>query len=836
MANNGFVDNSPNNLYISSHGNAGQTSFSPYGNNWSYRFDGTGDNITVPSSSALGLGTGAFVVEFWMMREKYDTIMQLFDFRTSTGSQIAGTLYLFTDNTLRYNVQGSDRITVASNSVPATGWTHIAVSRSGSTTRLFINGAVAGSFTDTFTYLSSTPLTIGSRVDGANNFRGHISNFRVTKGSGIASNFTPPTQKLTALADTFFLSLGDSRLYDASASALVPTLQGNVKSTNFGPFKPSTDYVPNVRGWSAYFDGQSTNYISVSAGTYQNFGTGDFSIEAWVLPTEVRAGGFTILDTRENDATESWVFLLKNNGIGEYVLSWYDGTDHDGSTAIPINTWTHVAVTRTGGVLKLFVNGVADLTISSYTTNVTGTASTSIIIGGHRSGASDFSACGHISNLRLNKGVASYTVNFVPSNDVPSASTYTKLLMFVDGTTTANKTTENVVVTVNGTCTSVPVCPKSYNSETIAHGAGYFDGTNSYLTIPETSFGFSTNNFTIEMWIYKKATGVMAILDGRQESANTPYLYSSSDNTIRYSVSGSDRITSTALPINCWHHIAISRNSSTTRLFVNGVQSGSAWTTDNTTYDQTALRVGCDISNSNFFSGWISNLRITNASLYSGTFTASSTPLTPTAQTALLINFSAIDIADYSRKNHVEIYGNVHRRTSALRSGSHMYFDGTTSYVKIPLSNDLELGQSRFTIEGFFCATQYGSQFILDCRTAPNQAAMVVEIGSQNQLSIYVAGATRITSAINAVSLGGWHHFSISRSGGVNALHLDGVVVGSWTDSNSTDYIPCPMYIGARYDGQMKFKGYIESIRVTRNMSRYPLTNYTAPTAPFASS
>ena len=85
MANNGFVDNSPNNLYVSSHGNAGQTSFSPYGNNWSYRFDGVGDYITVPSSSALGLGAGAFVIEFWMMREKYDAIMQLFDFRTSTG-------------------------------------------------------------------------------------------------------------------------------------------------------------------------------------------------------------------------------------------------------------------------------------------------------------------------------------------------------------------------------------------------------------------------------------------------------------------------------------------------------------------------------------------------------------------------------------------------------------------------------------------------------------------------------------------------------------------------------------------------------------------------------
>ena len=71
--NNTFLDSSTNNFTITRNGNATQGSFSPYANNWSWYFDGTGDYLV--SSGRANIATGEFTIEAWV----YPTVLNAYN-------------------------------------------------------------------------------------------------------------------------------------------------------------------------------------------------------------------------------------------------------------------------------------------------------------------------------------------------------------------------------------------------------------------------------------------------------------------------------------------------------------------------------------------------------------------------------------------------------------------------------------------------------------------------------------------------------------------------------------------------------------------------------------
>ena len=84
---------------------------------------------------------------------------------------------------------------------PTNAWYHIAVTRSGSTTRMFLNGKQTGSTTTSWDAVTGQSWHIGDRPAGATSgnypLNGYISNLRVCKGHAVyTSDFAPPTREL----------------------------------------------------------------------------------------------------------------------------------------------------------------------------------------------------------------------------------------------------------------------------------------------------------------------------------------------------------------------------------------------------------------------------------------------------------------------------------------------------------------------------------------------------------------------------------------------------------------------------------------------------------------
>lgn len=188
-----FTDSSSNNFTVTANGNAQiDTSVVKYGTG-SMQFDGSGDYLGAGSNAEYAFGSGDFTIEMWVYRNGSQST---FAGLASTGSSFGSTNYQFgfgDSNNIRFLIGGSTDFNIGSSTINDAQWYHIAVTRSGSTVRFFLDGVLTDSGTNSNT-LSDSLLKIGVNRGGSIYFSGYIDDFRITKGvARYTANFTPPT-------------------------------------------------------------------------------------------------------------------------------------------------------------------------------------------------------------------------------------------------------------------------------------------------------------------------------------------------------------------------------------------------------------------------------------------------------------------------------------------------------------------------------------------------------------------------------------------------------------------------------------------------------------------
>jgi hypothetical protein len=179
-----FTDLSSNAHTITVGGNAQVTTTDPKFGTGALLLDGAGDYLQTPAHSSFAFGTGDFTVECWFYPNSVGDNDGLF----TIGAQLHAAVYQSNWYAGTAGASGDIYGTAFANS-----WQHFALTRSGSTMRLFVNGTQL-SFASNSTNLTSNQLFIGYYYDSSFAWVGKIDEFRVTKGvARYTANFTPPT-------------------------------------------------------------------------------------------------------------------------------------------------------------------------------------------------------------------------------------------------------------------------------------------------------------------------------------------------------------------------------------------------------------------------------------------------------------------------------------------------------------------------------------------------------------------------------------------------------------------------------------------------------------------
>lgn len=172
------------------------------------------------------------------------------------------------------------------------------------------------------------------------------------------------------------------------------------------------------------------DYLEVVSQNDFGFGTGDFTVEGQFYFDTV-AGTQGLVDFRAGADSDDGLYLNLNAGNPEVYINGV--TVLASATTLSTSTWYHIAVSRSGTDLKLFVDGVeVDSAVDSTDMGV----AKPVIIGAKWSGLAEY-LDGNVDELRISKGVARYTSAFTAPLSEFVSDIDTKLLLHLNGTDTS---------------------------------------------------------------------------------------------------------------------------------------------------------------------------------------------------------------------------------------------------------------------------------------------------------------------------------------------------------------------------------------------------------------
>lgn len=600
----------------------------------------------------------------------------------------------------------------------------------------------------------------------------------------------------------------------------------------------------------------TNSYIQASAASSNfAFGSGDFTIEMWVYALVFPTATNYLYDGRPV-RTQGFYPSIYCDASG--VLNYFtNSAARITATGSPMsaNAWHHVAVSKVSGSTKMFLDGTQ--VGSTYTDSNTYLGAQPLLGGYDFVQAQSFSWTGYLDEARITKGVGRYASNFTPSA-VPfdsSDPSYSSVVALLHGDGVGGST----VFTDSG-----PLAANWVNSQAgplISTAQAKFGSSSAfitpnhyiYATAAATNFTWGTSDFTIEMWVYSLATqSNTAFIYLNGGTGATPSLSFSATNVPLWTVSGIGVvITGTAISNNAWHHIAISRVSGSTKMFIDGTQAGSTYTDANsyTAPSANAPIIGTSSGNIFPFNGHIDEICFTKGvGRYTSNFTPPSAPYDNTdanyaSMVALLhcedINRS-IKFADTS-----PLATNWNAFTGAGLSNIQSKFGGASAAFGLngyitPNVNpaNFAFGTNNFTIEMWiYVASVTGTQFIYDGRPAATTGFYPQITLSTTTLNYNTNNAIKITAA-SAVSIGNWYHIAVCRIGTNTKMFVNGTQVGSTFVDSSTylNTLGRPL-IGMNSNNTISsqaWQGEIDEVRITNGVGRYA-ANFTAPTAPFPS-
>ena len=414
-----YIADGTNNHSITVNGNISTKPFSPYDydeysatdHGGSVYFDGSsGDYLAMPVSNDFQFGTGDFTIETWakVLTTSIDAgRRRIFMQKDAQSASGIFEIIINTDGTIQ--AYSNADILASTTSFANGSWGHIAFVRDNGTLKVYINGKLENSVSNTTDFSPSSPNPVIGiyPFGGVAKFHGYISDFKITKSAVYTADFTPPTAPPSSSGTLLHIKGTDASIIDKSQGSNLNLVGNTTGSTTQIKFSGSK---------SMYFDGIDDHIVGPTVSDL-NIGTGDFTAECWIYETSLNTNK-GIWDGRSTGSTTDGFTFTRINTDAFRIWSGSALITTDPVTIQ--NTWVHCAVVRYNGTLTIYINGSSSGTPVSNSTNFSNSGTFIIGAGRHGPGATATAfITGYIQDLRVSN-YARYTAADETSN-IPSA-------------------------------------------------------------------------------------------------------------------------------------------------------------------------------------------------------------------------------------------------------------------------------------------------------------------------------------------------------------------------------------------------------------------------------
>lgn len=360
--------------------------------------------------------------------------------------------------------------------------------------------------------------------------------------------------------------------------------------------------------------------------------------------------------------------------------------------------------------------------------------------------------------------------------------------------------------------------------------SGYFDSASAgyLLTADLPEFGFGTGDFAIEMWVQLTASGgrygvlsvgdyTNGILWRLKDVGGSLYL---AGNLMPWLTTNNP----SGVPEDgMWHHIALTREGTMVRGFIDGAIDFEAYAGVIDLGASRPLMVGCgshDLTTTESYRGYIDNVKITKgAAVYTAAFTPSTA--------SLLLHMDASPFVDSSPVGRaVTMNGGVTLGAPKYGAGS-CAFDGGSSCLSVTMDDmDWEMD---WTIEFWMNATVTGNSGTPIAIGSLNSGIGGIHLCIQGNQLAWSDGISEFLTG-GLVVEGVWTHVAMVRLSGVNYFYQDGVLIAS--GERTFPVVDLVATIGSAPNYGLGFIGTLDDVRIVKGQALYSGSNFTPPAGP----
>lgn len=431
-----------------------------------------------------------------------------------------------------------------------------------------------------------------------------------TRGSGSASayGFGSFSQDFASDAYSQYLQLAlplNSTIGTADVSHLIRKTGTRKLVYRYGSTQVNQAYISS--NFSKFYGSSllctpytDQRYIHTPNSSSLHLGTQDFTIEGWFYFTSTTVG-YQALASHSGDTADQqngWIIIMENNNTGPFFLATSGAggwpISFSSNTVPTANTWNHLAVTRSGSVFRMFLNGTL-VASQTTTTSIAAPSSRELRVGSYNffpGGQRGFQ--GYIQDFRVYVGVAKYTTSFTPPDRIFTGANYVpptdtlgisnlvawwplekqavvsdNYLEVISKETRDLQKIEDTINITNGADATIPSFvqfPANQNQHS------YLKSVNSYNFT-------GSSGLTWSAWTKTPAGNNQWLIS--EGSVNSKYNIFYEPNLIKFRATGTDAIVyGTNIQDDTWKHLVYTYNISTreTKFYINGslVQTGTS--------------------------------------------------------------------------------------------------------------------------------------------------------------------------------------------------------------------------------------------------------------------